>query len=286
MQSKVFSTNKTLNVGGRLVDLTTPKIMGVLNVTPDSFFDGGKFTEESTIIHQTERMLREGATFIDVGGQSTRPGALPVDEAEESRRALGAIRIIRKSFPEALISIDTFRASVASAAVAEGATIINDISGGEGDVKMIETVAALQVPYVLMHMRGDSSNMMQMTRYENLLKEVIDYFHAKVARLHESGVRDIIIDPGFGFAKNADQNLDLLRRLKHFEILGKPILAGLSRKSTIWRTLDISPEESLNGTTVLNTVALLNGASILRVHDVLQAVECVRLISRLQSTAV
>src|SRR5258706_1125985 len=281
MQSKVFSSNKTLNLRGRLLDLTAPKVMGVLNVTPDSFYDGGRYTDEQSILAQSEKMLRDGADVIDVGGYSTRPGAKEISGEEELNRVVDAIRIIIKIFPEAILSVDTFRSSVARAAMSEGAAMINDISGGEMDPQMFDTVASLQVPFVLMHMRGTHQTMTQLTQYDNLLKDMTDYFHQKVNRLHELGVTDIIIDPGFGFAKTVEQNFELLKNLNYLHILGKPILAGLSRKSTIWRTLETDPEGSLNVTTVLNTVALLNGANLLRVHDVKEAVECIRLISHL-----
>jgi dihydropteroate synthase len=279
MQSKVFSSNKTLNLRGELMDLSTPKVMGILNVTPDSFYDGGRYTDEQSILKQVEKMQREGADLIDVGGYSTRPGAGGISEEEELNRAVDAIRIIMKVFPEAVLSVDTFRSSVAKAATSEGASMINDISGGELDEKMFDTVASLHVPFVLMHMRGTPQTMTQLSQYENLLKDMTDYFHQKINRLHELGVSDIIIDPGFGFAKTVEQNFEVLRNLNYLHILGKPILAGLSRKSTIWRTLETGPEESLNGTTVLNTVALLKGANLLRVHDVKEAVECIRLTS-------
>ena len=227
-------------------------------------------------------MQRDGADVIDVGGYSTRPGAKEISGGEELERVVNAIRIILKAFPESILSVDTFRSSIAKAAVMEGACMINDISGGELDEKMFDTVAYLQVPFVLMHMRGTPQTMSSLSQYDNLLKDITVYFHKKINRLHELGVNDIIIDPGFGFAKTVEQNFELLKNLNYLKILGKPILAGLSRKSTIWRTLETSPEESLNGTTVLNTVALLNGANLLRVHDVREAVECIRLFAHLK----
>jgi len=263
------------------MDLGTPKVMGVLNVTPDSFYDGGRYTDEASILAQVEKMLRDGADVIDVGGYSTRPGAREISEEEELNRATNAIRTILKTFPEAVLSVDTFRSAVAKAAIREGASMINDISGGEMDKKMFDTVASLHVPFVLMHMRGTPQTMTHLSHYDNLMKDMTDYFHQKIHQLHQLGVTDIIIDPGFGFAKTPEQNFDILKNLNYFRILGKPVLAGLSRKSTIWRTLETSPEGSLNGTTVLNTVALLNGASFLRVHDVKEAVECIKLIDHL-----
>jgi len=282
MQSKVFSSNKTLNLHGRLMDLGTPKVMGVLNVTPDSFYDGGRYTDESSILAQVEKMLSDGADVIDVGGYSTRPGAREISEEEELNRVANAIRTILKTFPDAVLSVDTFRSAVAKAAIREGASMINDISGGEMDKEMFDTVASLHIPFVLMHMRGTPQTMTHLSHYDNLMKDMTDYFHQKIHQLHQLGVTDIIIDPGFGFAKTPEQNFDILKNLNYLRILGKPVLAGLSRKSTIWRPLETTPEGSLNGTTVLNTVALLNGASFLRVHDVKEAVECIKLIGHLR----
>ena len=281
MQNNVFYTNKTLNVRGRPLDLSTPKVMGILNVTPDSFYDGGKFTTEKSILEQVKKMLDEGVGIIDIGGYSTRPGAADIPVEEETARILGVIQMIVKTFPEAILSIDTFRSSVAKKAVEAGAAIVNDVSGGEQDPLMFETVAALNVPYILMHMRGTPQTMTKLTDYENLIKDVADYFQKKIYRLRQLKVKDIIIDPGFGFAKTADQSFELLNHLDYFRILGVPILAGLSRKSMIWRTLSQVPEEALTGTIALNTTALLKGASILRVHDVKEAVTCIKLIKRL-----
>ena len=261
-----------------MVDLSTPKVMGILNVTPDSFYDGGRLTDEASILKQAERLLTEGATFVEVGGYSSRPGATDISEEEEVKRILPVVQSLSKYFPEAIISVDTFRSEVARHAINEGACIVNDISGGRLDSLMVETVAALGVPYVLMHSRGTPQNMTQLTEYENLIKDVVDYFHQKVSNLQKAGVKDIIIDPGFGFAKNIEQNFQLLKHLGHFQILGKPLLVGLSRKSMIWKTLKIDPESALNGTTSLNTIALLKGTNILRVHDVKEAVEIVKLI--------
>ena len=276
--NSVFRINKTLLVKGKLIDLSEPKVMGILNITPDSFYDGGKFTEETKILKQAEKMLKEGATFIDIGGCSTRPGAKDISEEEEKKRVLRAIEAILINFPQIIISVDTFRSSIAKIAVEAGAAMVNDISGGSLDKKMPEVVASLQVPYILMHMQGTPQTMASLANYENLLKEMIDYFHQKINVFQALGVKDIIIDPGFGFAKTIDHNFELLRKLEYLRILEKPMLVGLSRKSTIWKSLAIKPEEALNGTTSLNTVALLKGASILRVHDVKEAVEVVKLI--------
>ena len=283
MQNNVFYTNKTLNVRGKLLDLSTPKVMGILNVTPDSFYDGGKFTGEEPVRNQVKKMLDEGASFIDVGGYSSRPGAAEISEEEEAVRVVPTIQFIIKNFPQCIISIDTFRSSTAIKAVEAGASIINDISGGEQDPRMFETVVSLDVPYILMHMRGTARTMTTLTAYSNLLKDITDYFHTKIHRLHQLGAKDIIIDPGFGFAKTAEQSFELLHHLDYFKILGQPILAGISRKSMIWKTLNTSTEGALNGTTALNAVALMKGASILRVHDVKEAVECIHLIEKVRA---
>ncbi len=274
-----FKTNKTILVKEKIIDLSQPKVMGILNITPDSFFDGGKFIEETQILKQVEKMLNEGATFIDIGGYSSRPGAKDISEEEEKSRVLPTIIAVQKNFPNCIISIDTFRSSIAKLAVEAGAGLINDISGGSLDNKMPEMVATLQVPYVLMHMKGTPQSMTTQATYENLLKEMINYFHQKINAFQKLGIKDIIIDPGFGFAKNSDQNFELLSKLDWIKILEKPILVGLSRKSMIWKSLTIQPHEALNGTTSLHTIALLKGAGILRVHDVKEAVEVVKLVS-------
>jgi dihydropteroate synthase len=272
---------KTLNVNGKLVDLSTPVVMGIVNITPDSFFKGSRFTTESEILTQTEKMLSEGATFIDVGGYSSRPGAEDISIEQERARVLKAIKVIITKFPQAIISVDTFRSAIAKEAVQEGALLINDISAGELDPKMFETVAALKVPYIAMHMRGTPQTMKGLTAYNNLVKDVVDYFVEKINRLKALSINDVIIDPGFGFAKTVDQNFELLANLNYFKNLDKPILAGLSRKSMIWKTLSITADDALNGTTALNSAALLRGASILRVHDVKEAVEVIKLNARL-----
>jgi len=278
-EGKISDTNQTLNVRGRLIDLTIPKVMGILNVTPDSFYDGGKYDSESSIMTQVEKMVDEGATFIDIGGYSSRPGADDISVEEEITRVSKAIKLIVKNFPEVILSIDTFRSQVASAALKEGAAMINDISGGEHDKGMLEIAATEKVPFIMMHMRGDPQTMNQFTSYENLLKEVIDHFHRKIHQFHKNGIDEVIIDPGFGFAKSTKQNFELLNVLDYFKILSKPILVGVSRKSMVWRTLETTPDRSLNGTSCLNTIALLKGANILRVHDVKEAVEIVKLVN-------
>jgi len=275
------STKKTLNCRGRLVDLTTPVVMGILNLTPDSFYAGSR-TPADSVVATAEKMLADGATFLDIGGYSTRPGATDISPSEEVDRVLPAIDAILNSFPNALISVDTFRASVARQAVEAGACVINDISGGTLDDAMFSTVASLyraglSVPYVLMHLRGAPRTMQTMTTYRDLVPDVIDELAIQVATLRALGVADVILDPGFGFAKTVEQNFLLLNKLPAFGLFDAPVLVGLSRKSTIWKTLKITANEALNGTTILNTLALTKGASILRVHDVREGVECIKL---------
>lgn len=257
--------------------------MGILNVTPDSFYDGGRFVTESAIANRVEEMINEGVDFIDVGGYSTRPGAKEVSEKEETDRVIHVIRIVKRLFPDAIVSIDTFRSGVATVAVDEGASMINDVSGGQLDEAMFSTVARLKVPYVLMHMKGNPQTMSSLAQYDHLLKEIIDFFHRRIAALSELGVKDIIIDPGFGFAKTREHNFSLLNHLQDLRIIGKPLLVGLSRKSMVWKTLDIPPDEALNGTTALHSVALLKGAAILRVHDVKAAREVITLLTALNA---
>ena len=251
--------------------------MGILNVTPDSFYDGGRFTHIEKIHAQLEKMVNEGATIIDIGGASTRPGAEPVAPEEELKRILPVIELTKKHFPEIIISVDTFHSSVARESIGAGAHIINDISGGQSDVKMFVTIAELDVPYILMHSKGTPQTMSKLNQYNDLTLDILDFFIERIGKLRALGVKDIIIDAGFGFAKNIEQNFKLLKSLKTFKILDVPILAGLSRKSMIWRTLNIPPEEALNGTTALNMIALQNGADILRVHDVKEAVQTINL---------
>lgn len=281
-KDKSFSVKTTLNIRGRLLDLGKPLIMGIVNVTPDSFFGESRVGDEKSVLQKVERMLLEGAGMIDVGGYSSRPQALDITEEEEKARILWAIKIIAKEFPQAVVSIDTFRAAVANAAVMEGAGIINDISGGDLDPEMFDTVAKAKVPYILMHMRGRPQTMNLMTDYEDLLGEIMNHFLEKINQLRLIGVHDIIIDPGFGFAKTVAQNYELLKNLKYFEQLKVPVLAGLSRKSMIWKVLGTTAEQALNGTTALHMVALMNGAKILRVHDVKEAHECIKLFNVLE----
>ena len=267
----------TLNCNGRLLAITHPLIMGIINATPDSFYTGSRFTGSDAVLAQCEKMLGEGATIIDIGGQSTRPGSTRVSAEEELQRIAGPVAAIRRHFPEAFISIDTYHARVAREAVVAGASLVNDISAGSMDSELIPTVASLGVPYVLMHMQGTPDTMHHDPHYENITREVLDFFIAKTGELRQAGIRDIIIDPGFGFGKTIAHNFELLRNLAALQLLDLPVLAGLSRKSTIYKTLQISPGETLNGTTVLNTIALMNGATILRVHDVKEAREAIRL---------
>ena len=257
--------------------------MGILNVTPDSFFDGGRYFSEAEILRRAEQMLREGADFIDVGGYSSRPGAEDISVDEEIRRAIPAVSALVKNFPGTIISIDTFRSSVAKAAVDAGASMVNDIAAGSLDPEMFETISRLQVPYILMHMRGNPQTMSGQTQYANVVKEMIDYFHTKLHALGPFEVKDIIIDPGFGFSKTIQQNFTVLQQLERFSVLERPILVGLSRKSMVWKTLQLEPSDALNGTTALNMVALLKGADILRVHDVKEAREGIKLFTSLQS---
>lgn len=280
MQNNAFYSNITLNLRGKLLTLGAPRVMGILNVTPDSFYEGSRSQTDHDILERAATMVKEGADFLDIGGYSTRPGAATISEEEEIRRVMPAIHLVTQHFPEIPVSIDTFRASVASKAVESGASMINDVSGGEADPKMFETVAALGVPYILMHMRGTPETMATLTHYDHLLKDITHYFDSKISKLRNLGVHDIILDPGFGFAKTVEQNFELLNRLEWFQIFGLPLLAGLSRKSMIWRTLSTTPEAALNGTTGLHMLALNHGASMLRVHDVKEAVECIALYQK------
>ncbi len=270
-----------INCKGGLIDLSIPKVMGILNVTPNSFFDGGKYKNEDEIISQVDKMLSEGASFIDIGAYSSKPSAEFVTEQEEIDRIVPAIELILKHFPKALLSIDTFRAEVAKASIESGAAIINDIAAGELDGKMFEVIAKYNVPYIMMHMRGNPQTMQSLTHYEDIIKEILFYFSEKVKQARALGINDLILDPGFGFAKTTDQNYEVMQKMELFNLLDLPVLAGISRKSMIYKALDITPQEALNGTTFLNTIALTKGAKILRVHDVKEAVECVTLFNKM-----
>jgi dihydropteroate synthase len=273
----VFYSKKTLNLRGTIIDLSYPIVMGILNVTPDSFYDGGLHNNEIKLLEKAGHMLTDGARILDVGGYSSRPGAKEVSEEEELERVVPAVKAIMKEYPDAYVSVDTFRSSVAEAAVGEGAVMVNDISAGSLDDKMFALIGKLNVAYVLMHMRGNPQNMQVLTEYDNLLVEVIDFFQKKVNKLREYNVKDIIIDPGFGFAKTVDQNYNLLKHLNYFRLLNLPVLAGISRKSMIYNKLNTTSENALNGTTTLNAIALMNRVSILRVHDVSEALEAITL---------
>ena len=271
-----------MNCNGKLIDLSTPKVMGILNITPNSFYDGGRFVGQNQILNQVEKMIFEGATFIDIGAYSSKPNSEIVSEKEEIERILPVLNLILEKFPETIISIDTFRSQVAKVCIENGAAIINDISAGNRDEKMLEIVAKYNVPYIMMHMRGDAQTMQSMTNYDNIIKEILFYFTEKIAKARSFGINDLIIDPGFGFAKTLEQNFEVLKKLELFQMLELPILAGISRKSMIHKTLDTNAENALNGTSVLNTIALSKGAKILRVHDVKEAVECVKLTSKIK----
>lgn len=272
-----------INCKGQLIDLSIPKVMGILNVTPNSFFDGGKYNNEKELLLQVEKMLIEGADFIDLGGYSSKPNAEFVSEEEEMSRIVPVVEIILKKFPQTLLSIDTFRAEVAANCIQNGAALINDISSGNLDVKMLETIAHYKVPYIMMHMRGTPNTMQQHTEYHDITKEILFYFSEKVEKARSLGITDLIIDPGFGFSKTLDQNYELMQKLDVFSILKLPILAGVSRKSMIYNYLKINNQQALNGTTVLNTVALTKGVQILRVHDVKEAFECVSLFQKIKN---
>ncbi|WP_428330485.1 dihydropteroate synthase [Mucilaginibacter sp.] len=272
-----FQKKVTLNAGGKLIDLSSPKVMGIINLTPDSFFADSRKQDMEAAVLQAGKMLNDGATFLDLGAYSSRPGAADISVQEETDRLLPAVEAIVKRYPDAVLSIDTFRSQVAEAAVKAGAHIINDISGGELDADMFATVARLQVPYILMHMKGSPQTMQQHTDYENIFIEVYDYFANKYHQLKQLGVHDVILDPGFGFAKKAEQSYELMKRLQDFNVLQLPLLVGISRKKMIYGLLGETAAEALNGTTALNTIALMKGADILRVHDVKEAVEAVKI---------
>src|SRR6187402_666112 len=271
----------TINCKGELIDLSTPKVMGILNITPNSFYDGGKYKDENELLKRVEKMLNEGADFIDVGAYSSKPNAEFVSEEEEIARIIPVVNLLQKHFPEIILSIDTFRAGVAKICIENGASIINDISAGLLDDKMLETIAKFQVPYIMMHMKGTPQTMQEHTQYEDIIKEMLFYFSERIAVARALGINDLIIDPGFGFAKTLEQNYIVMQKMELFQMLELPLLVGISRKSMIYKTLETNAEMALNGTTVLNTIALSKGVKILRVHDVKEAVECVRLFNKL-----
>lgn len=271
----------SINCNGTLIDLSSPKVMGILNCTPDSFFDGGKYKDSTSIVNQVEKMLNEGATFIDVGAYSSRPGAKNISEEEELNRILSVIKLLKSEFPSILISIDTFRSQVANQCIHHGACIINDISAGDMDANMFPVIAKLQVPYIMMHMQGTPQNMQKKPIYKDVVSDLLYYFSKKIGELHELGLNDIITDVGFGFGKTISHNYQLLKQLALFKKLEAPMLVGMSRKGMLYKPLGITAESALNATTAANTVALLNGASILRVHDVKEAVEAVKIVELL-----
>ncbi len=271
----------TINCKGELIDLSTPKVMGILNITPDSFYDGGRYKNDASILNQVDTMLSEGATFIDVGAYSSRPGADHVSEAEELKRILPIVELLVAKFPDINLSIDTFRSEVAKKCINAGAFIVNDISAGKLDENMMQTVGKLGVPYIMMHMKGTPQTMQQHTDYDDLIKDIIYYFSERIAKARSHQIKDIIIDPGFGFSKTLEQNYALLNRLELLNMLEQPMLVGVSRKSMIYKLLKTNPNDALNGTTSLNTIALLKGSKILRVHDVKEAMECIKLTNQL-----
>jgi dihydropteroate synthase len=272
----------TLNCNGQLIDLNTPKVMGILNVTPDSFYDGGHFKDKKSVLNQVEKLLKEGAAFIDIGAYSSRPGADFVSEEEELKRLIPIVNAVVNNFPESLISIDSFRSGVIKTAIESGAAIVNDISGGQQDPLMFEVVGALDVPYIMMHMRGTPQTMQQMTDYSDVIKEVYSYFSKRIELAKTQQIKDIILDLGFGFSKTLEQNFELLGMLDYYKNLNLPILAGVSRKSMIYKTLNTTADQALNGSTALHMVALQKGAKLLRVHDVKEAMECIKLHKALQ----
>lgn len=274
-----------INAGGKLIDLGTPRVMGIINITPDSFFKGSRYTSDEDIMRVAVKMLDEGADILDIGGYSSRPGAADISGEEEGKRVFNAIKLLVRELPDTIISVDTFRADIAMEAIAGcGAHIINDISGGDADSDMFPVVEKLNVPYIMMHMQGDPRTMQANPVYDDVVADILKWFGARIYRLQSAGVKDIIIDPGFGFGKTAEHNFEILRRLGDFSIAGLPVLAGLSRKSMIWKTLGIKADEALNGTTALNIVALTNGADILRVHDVKEAVQTIKLFKKLRTS--
>ena len=270
----------TINCKGTLIDLSSPKVMGILNITPDSFFDGGKYKNDTDMLVHVKKMLVDGATFIDVGAYSSKPGAVKISEDQEIKRILPVIDLLIREFPDIIISVDTFRSKVAELSINAGAAIINDISGGNMDENMFKTVAKLQVPYIIMHMLGTPQNMQKNPIYTDITHELISFFSDKIFKLHQLKLNDIIIDVGFGFGKTIDHNFELLKNLSLFKNLDTPFLVGISRKSMLYKTLDISAQEALNATTSANTIALLNGANILRVHDVKEAVEAIKIVNK------
>jgi dihydropteroate synthase len=282
-KNTVFQQKSTLKVRGKLLDLSKPKIMGILNLTPDSFYDGGRNNNLKDALKKTEQILTEGAEIVDIGAYSSRPGAEHISEETESDRLIPVLRAIVNEFPDAVLSIDTFRAEIANIAVNEGAGIINDISAGSMDNEMFQTIAKLDVPYIMMHMKGTPQTMASMNDYEDIVTEVCHYFTTRIQTLKKMGVNDLIVDPGFGFAKNLEQNYELLANLEHLKSTGHPVLVALSRKSMIYKLLETDSDNALNGTTAANTIALMKGANILRVHDVKEAIETLKIVNQINA---
>jgi dihydropteroate synthase len=282
-KSEFYTKKKTINIDGRLISVDKPTVMGILNVTPDSFYDGGKYRHEKEIIERVTEIVSEGGDFVDIGGYSTRPGAPQISEEEELARLLPAVMTVKKYFPDMTVSIDTFRSGIVKRVIGEaGACMVNDISGGNFDPEMFETVAHLSVPYILMHIQGTPSTMQKKPAYNDVVQDIIMYFSERVKRLRLLGVKDIILDPGFGFGKTLEHNYELMNHFDAFKIFQLPVMAGISRKSMVWKLLNVTPEESLNGSTVLNTLSLAGGADILRVHDVREAVEAIKIVEKLK----
>ena len=282
-ENRLLNKPKYINVRGALIDLSVPKVMGIINVTPDSFYKGSRAVGEKEIVSAAVKMTEDGADILDIGGYSSRPHADEISAEDEKKRVLNAIRLINRELPDAILSIDTFRAEIAEEAVSDyGAHIINDISGGEADTDMFRVVTKLNVPYIMMHMQGTPKTMQDNPVYDDVVADILKWFSKKIVTLQSAGVKDIILDPGIGFGKSSAHNFEMLRRLGDFAVAGLPLLIGVSRKSMIWKTLKITPDEALNGTTVLNTVALLGGADILRVHDVKEAVQAISLINEMK----
>lgn len=280
-EDKLFPQKYTLRIKGRLITLEKPKIMGILNLTPDSFYIGSRVNTSEAILSKARQMIGDGADFLDLGGYSSRPNAVDISIQEEIDRVIPAIEVIRTEFPEILLSVDTFRSNVAKEAILAGADMVNDISAGNLDEEMLPLISSLQVPYIAMHMKGNPQTMQSLSHYSDILGEILYYFAEKVDLFRKLGIKDVIVDPGFGFAKTIEQNFFLLKNLRSFEVFGLPLLAGLSRKSLIYKTLQITAPEALNGTTALNMVALIQGANLLRVHDVKEAKETVKLFEQL-----
>ena len=279
-----FTNKKTINIKGKLIDFSSPLVMGILNITPDSFYDGGHYVSEQALLEQINRMITEGADIIDIGAASSRPGADLINAEQELARLEPSLKLINKHFPDLIMSVDTYHSEVARRVVGDfGVAMINDISAGEMDYRMFETIAEINVPYVIMHMQGNPTEMQNNPQYDNLLIEVFDYFSKKIHQLTELGVNDLIIDPGFGFGKTTDHNYELFNRLESFKISQLPLMVGISRKSMLFKLLQNTPQECLNATTVLNTIALQKGANILRVHDVKEAREAVTIVQKLKS---